>query len=204
MCNWFCETFCCFFLRFGNWLQHRRDNVAGDDHLESGDSIYALPNLNPRYQQNQPQPPRPLPMPTTYPGGPPASQAPKRPSPPRLNPRSAPLPVHYPPTETPTGKHFRQRSAPPNRMKPLPPLRTTFDGGGTGERGKGTSGVSKPTTGNSNTTFPTPAPAYFSAAPSDLPESTVVSVSRAGGAVGGGGFPFLQEPDKPFSVEVSH
>ncbi|KAL8889643.1 MAG: hypothetical protein Q9215_003102 [Flavoplaca cf. flavocitrina] len=195
MCTYFCETFCCFFLQFRDWLYYPRDNVAGDAHLESGDSIYALPNLRPRYQQEQPQPPAPLPMPTIYPGGPPA---PKRPLPPRLNPRSVPLPVRYPPTETPTGKHFRHRSAPPNRMKPLPPLRTTFDGGGGVESGRGKGGGEKPATSSSNATFSTPAPAYFSAAPSETPAASAVSVPKAGG---GGGFPFLRELDKPFSVE---
>ena len=197
MCTYFCETFCCFFLRFRDWLYYPRDNVAGDAHLESGESIYALPNLRPRNQQEQPQPPAPLPMPTIYPGRPPA---PKRPSPPRLNPRSIPLPVRYPPTETPTGKHFRHRSVPPNRMKPLPPLRTTFDGGGAVESGGGNGGGEKPTTSSSNATFSTPAPAYFSAAPSETPAASAVSVPKAGG---GGGFPFLRELDKPFSVEVS-
>lgn len=200
MCTWFCETFCCFFLRFRNWLQYRRDQAAGDDHLESGDSIYALPHLSPRYQQHQPQPTRPLPMPTIYPSGPPASQAPKRSSPPRLNPRSVPLPVNYPPAEIPTGKNFSHRPAPPNRMKPLPPLRTTFDGGGSVEATRGTDSVRQPTSGSSSTTFTTPAPAYFSAAPSESLESTAVSVPIIRGARG---FPFLQQLDKPLSIEVS-
>ncbi|CAL8575382.1 hypothetical protein XPA_001310 [Xanthoria parietina] len=190
MCTWFCETFCCFFLRFRSWLQYRRDHAARDDHLESGDSIYALPDLSPRYQQHQPQPPRPLPMPTIYPGGPPASLAPKS-SPPRLNPRSVPLPVNYPPAETPTGKNFSHRSAPPNRMKPLPPLRTTFDGGGSVEGRRGTDSVRQP---SSSTSFTTPA------APSESLEGTAVSVPIIRGARG---FPFLQQLDKPLSIEVS-
>lgn len=200
MCTWFCETFCCFFLRFRNWLQYRRDDTARDDHLESGDSIYALPHLSPRYQQHQPQPPRHLPMPTIYPGGPATSQVPKRSSPQRLNPRSVPLPVNYPPAETPTGKNFSHRSAPPNRMKPLPPLRTTFDGGGSVEATRATDSVLQPASGGSSTTFTTPALAYFSAAPSESLESTAVSVPITRGARG---FPFLPQLDKPLSIEVS-
>ncbi|KAL8993166.1 MAG: hypothetical protein Q9169_006552 [Polycauliona sp. 2 TL-2023] len=215
MSTWFCETFCCFFLRFRNWLQHPRDIVAGDDHLEAGVSIYALPNLTPRYQQHQPQPPSPLPMPTVYPGGPLTSHAPKKHLPPRLNPRSVPLPVNYPSTETPTGKNFKHRSTPPNRMKPLPPLRTTFDGGGGVDGRKGTRSIPKPTTSSSNATLSTPAPPYFS----DAPSSSAASVPRTGkgeGAVEGErgagegrreakaeGFPFLRELDKSFSVDIS-
>ncbi|KAI4247726.1 MAG: hypothetical protein L6R40_001312 [Gallowayella cf. fulva] len=205
MCTWFCETFCCFLLRFRNWMRNPDDDIDGDDRLESGHSIYALHDLPRQHQQHQPPPSRPIPLAPTYRGGPPTSNT-KNGSPPRLAPRSVPLPVRYPPTETPTGKHFPHESPPPDRMKPLPPLRTTFDGGGIGvEKGNGgvidRSSVSKPTTSTGSATFHTPpTPAYISAAPPELSTTSTASGPRAGA---GGGFPFLQEIDKPFSVQSS-
>ncbi|KAL8694900.1 MAG: hypothetical protein Q9218_000564 [Villophora microphyllina] len=202
MCTWFCETFCCFLLRFQDNFHHRHDDGAGDDHLESGDSIYALPDRHRAYQQQNMDHPlsRPIELTTIYPGGSPSSPSsnprPKR-LPPRTVPRSVPLPVHYPPSETPTGKHFRFNKPTPNRMKPLPPLRTTFDGGGAGEvQGMGVKGsaVEKPTTSSSNSTSITPALTYGSAAPSDVPSTSAASVPNMG-------LPLVQELDKPFHVE---
>ncbi|KAL8946781.1 MAG: hypothetical protein Q9222_006870 [Ikaeria aurantiellina] len=97
--------------------------------------------------------------------------------------------------QTPTGKNFHQKPS-PNRMKPLPPLRTTFDGGGgEGARAKSKEVTAdKPTTSGSDTTFQTPAPTYFSAAPSGVP-STAASVPRAGA------LPFVQETNDSFYFE---
>ncbi|KAL9586664.1 MAG: hypothetical protein Q9212_000733, partial [Teloschistes hypoglaucus] len=210
MCTWFCETFCCFLLRF----HHRHNHLAGQDEgLESGDSIYALPDPPRRaYQQHHRRPDlphsRPIELSTIYPGASPSSStfssSPRGTTrfPPRTAPPSVPLPVRYPQSETPTGKNFGfNNKSTANRMKPLPPLRTTFDGGGDvvrGTAGKASASAEKSMTrsgGSNNTSSNTPALTYGSAVSS----SGAPSASAA--SVPGMGLPLAQELDKPFHVE---
>ncbi|KAI4254668.1 MAG: hypothetical protein LQ352_002974 [Teloschistes flavicans] len=81
-------------------------------------------------------------------------------------------------------------------MKPLPPLRTTFDGGGDLVRGgamKGSAAAEKPTTSSSSSN--TPALTYDSAFPSSgAPSTSAASVPNMR-------LPLAQEWDKPYHVE---
>ncbi|KAL8741224.1 MAG: hypothetical protein Q9190_006152 [Brigantiaea leucoxantha] len=159
MCIWFCETFCCFLLNFREWLfpRHRRsqDFSEGFD-IEPGPSVYALPQRRPYPRQQTPV------------RAPPIRAAAPSPSRPRTTPRSVPLPVVYPDQEgsaasSTTTTNTRVGKPSPNRMKPLPPIRTTFDGGGRREKGTGSSGVDEfATGGSSNATFRSPSSAYVS------------------------------------------
>ncbi|KAL8972049.1 MAG: hypothetical protein Q9183_000749 [Haloplaca sp. 2 TL-2023] len=196
MCIWFCETFCCFLLRFKHGL--RRGNDDAD--LEPGESIYALPNLRPPHQPNtQSSQAAPIALNPIYPGGPASTSSS---SPARSAPRSVPLPVNYPLNQTPTGKHFKINKPKPNRMKPLPPLRTTFDGGGNGgapgDSGDAEMYSSVVEKGVTSTSMPT-------SRATDLTygESAATTTVAASGPSGKGRLPWLDKPDKPFHVEVS-
>ncbi|KAL8762070.1 MAG: hypothetical protein Q9184_001878 [Pyrenodesmia sp. 2 TL-2023] len=197
----FCETFCCFLLPFLNWLRSTKRNRDADDNIERGDSIFTLPRTHQQHQRQHSSSSRPIPLAPIYPGRQPSSSAPKpkKHSPPRTLPRSIPLPVNYPPTQTPTGKHFRHHKPVANRMKPLPPLRTTFDGGGRVKETSSTFESSRtdksPTGSSSDATFRTPAPAYSSAAPSAKRTASPISMPSVGG------FPMLLEELKTGTAE---
>lgn len=202
MCTWFCETFCCFLIRFQDRLRCQNEHASTDDRLQTGHYVFAPPVPHHRYQGNTSSPPRAIPLAPIYPGGPPPSAKCKKPSPPRTVPRSVPLPVRYPPSQTPTGKHFRHNKPLPNRMKPLPPLRTSVDGRGRGLReGVRTSetlGTKKPPLSSSYATFRTPAPADISTVSSGQQSMSPASVRSAGR------FPAVnEEMDKPYHVQVS-
>ncbi|KAI4156651.1 MAG: hypothetical protein L6R39_001078 [Caloplaca ligustica] len=193
-----------------NRLQRQKGSDAAAEHVVPGDSIFALPKPRHPHQPYRPPPhPRTIYLAPIYPGGPPSSPAPsrKKRSPPRTILRSLPLPVNYPPSQTPTGKNFKHERPAPNRMKPLPPLRATFDGGGTVGKARtgaldGISRSNKPTTaGSSNTaTSRTPAPAYSSGEPATKQQMSPASAPSAGG------FPTLLEEwetAKPSHVKTS-
>lgn len=185
MCTWFCETFCCFLIRFQHHLRYRKEDDSTGDHLESGEPTFHNPVFHHRYQGNTPSPPTPIPLAPTYPGGPPHTAKRKKRSPPPTVPRAVPLPVRYPPGQTPTGKNFRHHRPVPNRMKPLPPLIPSFDkrsqslkaGGQTTEG----SATEKPTLSDSHGSFLTPAPVNVSPMSSPRHSVSLVSVQSVGG-----------------------
>ncbi|KAL9607284.1 MAG: hypothetical protein Q9167_007787, partial [Letrouitia subvulpina] len=169
MCVWFCETFCCFLLRFRDRLSPRRRSQDSDAFdIEPGPSVYALPRRDPYFQHVPAQPPPILTAPAQ-----PAQAAT------RTTPRSRPLPVVYPDQQASATQPSKNKTA-PNRMKPLPPLRTTFDGGG----GQGVDHPSskKPTSSGSNFTFRTPAPPYASASSNPSLVSPAPSYSSTAGS----------------------
>ncbi|KAL8829153.1 MAG: hypothetical protein Q9170_006294 [Blastenia crenularia] len=207
MCTWFCETFCCFLLRFHHWL---RPWNKYDDLEEHGDSL-PLTNRNHNYNHHYDHrghfsPPNPNLIPPSYPpsssssstqnnksdiplapfhaDGSPVSSIRKKHAPPRTVPRAVPLPVRYPPAQTPTGKNFRYKPA-PNRMKPLPPLRRTFDGGGKAVQDamRTMIGVEEPRKGGGDdNAVRAPPPAYFSkGAPRRKPVPPVLVLDGGGG-----------------------
>ncbi|KAL9590159.1 MAG: hypothetical protein Q9203_001013 [Teloschistes exilis] len=157
-------TFCCFLLRF----HHRHDHV---DHLESGDSITPFQN-----------PPVELTNSSIVIIGR------------TFRPPGQSNSATSTPSDTPTGKNFRFNRPAANRMKPLPPLRTTFDGGGD-DVARGTLMKGKSTTSSSGSNN-TPALTYGSAVSSSLGAPSMSAAS-----VPGMGLPLVQELDKPFHFE---
>ncbi|KAL8938492.1 MAG: hypothetical protein Q9211_003181 [Gyalolechia sp. 1 TL-2023] len=194
MGNWFCETFCCFLIRFQNRLRSQNQQDAVGDRLECGQPVLSPPVFHHGYQGETSAPSRPIPLAPVYPGGDPRSAKRKTRPPSRTIPRSVPLPVRYPRSQTPTGKHFRHNRPAPNRMKTLPPLRISVD-----DRGIETTeplATDKPPLNSSYATFPTQAPAYSSAVSwrqqPMSPASTLIHC----------GFPTLDGgPVKPYHVE---
>lgn len=210
MCTWFCETFCCFLLHFQHrlWSRKDEDDTADDGRLESGQPSFNNNNIRisqHRYQGNTPSPPRSIPLAPIYPGGPPAT-APtaakrKKRSPPPTVPRAVPLPVRYPPGQTPTGKHFRHSRhyrPVPNRMKPLPPLKPSFDDRSRGtQQTTGTLDAEKPPLSDSYATLLTPAPVNVSPISSPRRSGSPVSVRSAGGVSA-----VVEEMDETHNVKV--
>ncbi|KAI4158856.1 MAG: hypothetical protein LQ342_007092 [Letrouitia transgressa] len=169
MCVWFCETFCCFLLRFRDRISPGRRSQDSDAFdIEPGPSVYALPRRDP-YFQHVPAQSSPI---LTAPAQPVQGVT-------RTTPRSRPLPVVYPDQQASATQPSKGKTA-PNRMKPLPPLRTTFDGGG--GQVVGHSSTKKPTSSGSNATFRTPAPPYASASSNPSLVSPAPSYSSAAGS----------------------
>ncbi|KAL8933680.1 MAG: hypothetical protein Q9216_006255 [Gyalolechia sp. 2 TL-2023] len=206
MLTWFCETFCCFLLRFHDRLrsQNEHPDAVNDDRLESGHSVFQPSAFrhHHNHQGSTPSPPRAIPMGPIYPGGPPPTAKRQKRSPPRTVPRAVPLPVRYPPSQTPTGKHFRHNKPVPDRMKPLPPLRGSFNDWDPGLRGgvptTETFGEEKPPASGSCVGLRTPAPAYDSAALSGMQSVSPPLTRDAGGFL-----PVTEEVDKACQVKVS-